>query len=73
MCNSAGADITSPTTPDNSLEHIRKIISHAGYFYKASVNVSIAVVAKNRFPFILYCAAIGEISETRPYKLFCFY
>ena len=66
MCNSAGANITGPTLPDNSFEHIRKIISHAGYFYKASVNVSIAVVAKNCFAFILYCAAIGEISEARP-------
>ena len=65
--------MTITTLLDNSFEGIREIISHAGYFYKASMHVSIAVVAKNRFPFILYCAAIGEISETRPYKLFCFY
>ena len=66
-------DLANLMLLDNSFKGVGEVIPHAVYFYKASVDMSIAIVAKSCFPFVLYCAAIGEISETRPFKGPCFY
>ena len=47
---------------DNPFKGVGEVIPYAVYFHKASVDMSIAIVAKSCFPFVLYCAAIGEVS-----------
>ena len=66
-------DLVNLMLLDNSFEGVGEVIPYAVYFHKSSVDVSIAIFAKSCFPFVLHCAAIGEVSEARPFKAPCFY